>query len=404
MASNSDELEKWGADVISGRNRTFLAFVLRRVLGVFSLLFHLIVKIRVNGFLSGRTEQADFATMVVSVGNLTVGGTGKTPVVEKLAYELNQKKRKVAILSRGYKSKNLSKPQSWDGVSRDEAYDILPKIVSDHGQLHLKPPYSGDEPYMLAKNLPGVSVLVGKDRVKSARFALNYLDTDTFILDDGMQYLSLRHKYEIVLIDQNSPFGTEALLPRGTLREPPKHLNRADLIIITKCKQPSSDALLERIRKYNDKAGIVECCHEAVELENLFTGTRHPLSFMNGKYVSAISGIAVPQSFETLLEKHGAEVLFHRTFSDHHNFTQKEIDRFMERSFSRDADLIITTEKDAVRFLTPTELDVPVYFLRIEINILKGQKNWDQAIQDICGATHQHPVEHGYHQMMEQVK
>ncbi len=403
MASRSDELEKWGADVISGRDRSFLAFFMRRVLGVFSILFGAVVRIRVGSFLSGRTEQADFATMVVSVGNLTVGGTGKTPVVEKLAKELSDRGRMVSILSRGYKSKALDKPQRWDGISRDEAYDIMPKVVSDHHQIYLKPPYSGDEPYMLAKNLPSVSVLVDKNRVKSARFALNNLGSDLFVLDDGMQYLKLRHKYDIVLLDQNAPFGTEALLPRGTLREPPRQLKRANLIIITKCKETSNEALIKRIRKYNKEAGIVECRHEAIELENLFTGKREPLSYMDGKYVAAISGIAVPKSFESLLEKHGAEVLFHRTFSDHHNFTQKEIDRFMERAFRRDSDMIITTEKDAVRFLKPTELDVPVYFLRIEIKILKGQEHWDAAINSICGIHHQHPVEHGYQQILDRL-
>ncbi len=404
MSSTGDDLEKWGADVISGRDKSALAFVMRRVLGVFSLLFRVIAVTRVSNFLSGRIEQADFATMVVSVGNLTVGGTGKTPVVEKLAYELNKRGRKVAILSRGYKSKALKKPQTWEGVSRDDAYDIMPKVVSDHHKTHLKPPYSGDEPYMLAKNLPGVTVLVGKDRVKSANFALNHLETDTFVLDDGMQYLKLKHKFDIVLLDQNSPFGTEALLPRGTLRESPKQLKRADLIIITKCKELSDDALMTRIKKYNPIAEIVQCRHEAVELENLFTGERRPLSYLDGKHVSAISGIAVPTSFENLLEKHGAKIEFHRTFSDHHNFTQKEIDRFMDRSFNRDVNLIVTTEKDAVRFLRPTELDTPVYFLRIEIKILSGQQAWDNAINAICGQHHRHPVDYGARQILHGVK
>lgn len=404
MSSKGDDLEKWGADVISGRDRSFLAFVMRRVLGVFSILFRVIVTIRVKNFLSGRKEQADFATMVVSVGNLTVGGTGKTPIVEKLVTDLHQCGRQVAILSRGYKSKPLKKPQEWEGISRDEAYDIMPRVVSDHHKIHLKPPYSGDEPYMLAKNLPGVAVIVGKDRVKSADFALKYLGSDTLVLDDGMQYLKLRHKYDIVLVDQNSPFGTEALLPRGTLREPPKQLKRADFIIITKCKEPTSEELIARIRKYNSTAEIMQCRHEAVELENLFTGERKPLDFLNDKHVTAISGIAVPESFENLLKKHGAKILFHRTFSDHHNFTQKEIDRFMERSFRRDANLIITTEKDAVRFLRPTELDTDVYFLRIEIKVLEGQEAWNNAINTICGGEHLHPVDYGIERVLDGVK
>ncbi len=403
MASN-DELEKWGADVISGRNKSFTAFIVRCLLSGFSLLFRAIAVTRVYLFKSGRKEQAHFATKVISVGNLTVGGTGKTPVVEKLARELNEAGRKVAILSRGYKSQDLNKPQEWPGVTRDASYDVMPKVVSDHERTHLKPPYSGDEPYMLAKNLPGVSVLVGKDRVKSAKFALNYLQTDTFVLDDGMQYLNLRHNYDIVLLDQNAPFGTRVLLPRGTLREPAFQLKRADLIIITKCKQPSSQELVDEIRKYNSHAGIIECRHESVELENLFTGERKPLSFMKEKYVAAISGIAVPGSFEALLKKNGAEVLFHQTFSDHHNFTQKQIDRFMERSFQRDADMIITTEKDAVRFLRPTELDTDVYFLRIEIKILAGQEQWDQAIQDICGDVHGSKIDYGINQMEENLR
>ena len=404
MSSTGDDLEKWGADVISGRDKSLLAFFVRRILGIFSMLFRVIAIVRVKNFLSGRTEQADFSTMVVSVGNLTVGGTGKTPVVEKLAYELNKRGRKVSILSRGYKSKPLKKPQPWKGISRDESFDIMPRVVSDHEKIYLKPPYSGDEPYMLAKNLPGVAVLVGKDRVKSADFAIKYLESDTFVLDDGMQYLRLRHKFDIVLVDQNSPFGTEALLPRGTLREPPKHLRRADLIIITKCKKPTSDKLIARIKKYNPTAGIMQCRHEAVELENLFTGERQPLSYLKDKHISAISGIAVPQSFESLLESHGAKIEFHRTFSDHHNFTQKEIDRFMDRSFRRDVNLIVTTEKDAVRFLTPTELDTPVYFLRIEIKILEGEDAWDEAINTICGQHHRHPVEYGANRVLEGVR
>lgn len=399
----NDDLEKWGADVISGRDRSALAFIMRRVLAVFSLLFGMIVRFRVWQFLSGRREQTDLATMVVSVGNLTVGGTGKTPVVEKLSRELQQRGREVAILTRGYKSKALEKPQNWDGISRDEAYDVLPKIVSDHHQIYLKPPYSGDEPYMLAKNLPGVSVLVDKNRVKSARFALKNLGSNTFVLDDGMQYLQLKHRFDVILLDQSSPFGTEALLPRGTLREPPRQLKRADLIVITKCKKPTPEALMTRIRKYNKTAGIVECTHAAVEIENVFTGERRPLSALKGTLCSAISGIAVPENFENLLESFGADILFHRVFSDHHAFTQKEVDRFMERSLRRGADMILTTEKDAVRFLKPSEMDVPVFFLRIEIQILNGEEHWEEALQRICGSEHQHPVEHGYKQIMDRL-
>ncbi len=404
MASKGDELEKWGADVISGRNKSFAAFIARRVFWGASLLFEAIVRVRVAYYLSGKAKQADFASMVVSVGNLTVGGTGKTPVVEKLSRELCATDRQVAILSRGYKSKSLKEPQSWPNISKVQSYDIVPKVVSDHDKLYLKPPYSGDEPYMLAKNLPGVAVLVDKDRVKAARFAISHLGSNTIVLDDGLQYLKLRHSFDIILLDQNAPFGTDAMLPRGTLREPPRHLRRANLIVITKCKTPDNSALIKRIRKYNKTAGIVECKHEAVEIQSLYTEERHSLNYLEGKKVAAVSGIAVPQSFESLLEKQGADILFHRTFSDHHHFKPKEIKNFTKRSIQEKADLIVTTEKDAVRFPPDADSpDIPIYYLRIEIQILKGQEHWDNAIETITGKDFQHPVEHGYQQMMERI-
>jgi len=241
----------------------------------------------------------------------------------------------------------------------------MPKIVSDGGEPLLKVAYAGDEPWMLANNLPGVSVVVDKDRVKGGSFAMKELGADTLILDDGMQYLDIAHSLDVVLIDQNSPFGTGQMLPRGTLREPARNLCRADYIFITKCDGSSNQQLIKRMRRHNRHAEIIECTHGPQYLENLFTAKHESLDFLKEKYVAAISGIAVPESFEKILRNLGAQVEFHRVFSDHHNFNQKDIDKFMRRCIRRDIDLIITTEKDAVRFIKPTELDVPIYFLRI---------------------------------------
>ncbi len=392
-------LEERGADIMYGVDKSIGATLLRPILWVFSLLFYLVVTLRTRFYLSGVIDQADFSTMLVSVGNLTTGGTGKTPVVEKLSHDLCQRGKNVAILTRGYKSKSLKNPQSWDGISPDEAYDLLPKVVSDHHRIHLRPPYSGDEPFMLAKNLPGVAVLADSNRVKSAQFALDHLQSDLFILDDGMQHLQLRHKFDIVLLDQSKPFGINYLIPRGDLREPARELKRADLIIITKCKGPTTDAIYKRIRKYNPHAGIVECSHSPVQLVNQITGESKPLSYLQDKYVYAFSGIAGPKSFEVLLEREGAKIAHHRTFPDHHNFTQQHSDRIMDHAFRKDVDLIVTTEKDAVRFPTPQELDLPIYYLRIEIDIHLGQQHWDRAINTICGASHLHPVEYGVQQL-----
>jgi tetraacyldisaccharide 4'-kinase len=205
------------------------------------------------------------------------------------------------------------------------------------------------------------------------------------VLDDGLQYLHLDHEYDLVLVDQGAPFGTRALLPRGTLREPPRNLCRASHIIITKCQGPTDEQLLRRIRKYNPTAEIIETTHAPQFLERVFGGGHLALDQLRDKYVAAISAIAVPESFEGLLKRLGANVEFHRTFADHHPFTKKEVNRFMTRCIERDIELIVTTEKDAVRFPKPRELDVDIYFLRIEIEILRGQEVWDRLIDRITG-------------------
>jgi tetraacyldisaccharide 4'-kinase len=268
----------------------------------------------------------------------------------------------------------------------------MPKVVSTGKAILLDSKFAGDEPFMLARNLDGVAVVVDKDRVKGGRFAIRELGVDTLLLDDGMQYLGLAHSMDIVLIDSKSPFGTEALLPRGTLREPPGNLKRAGYILITKCDGSSNDLLIERIRRYNRSASIIECTHGPIHLENLFTREKEDLDFLKDKWIAAISGIAVPENFEKSLERLGARVEIRRRFSDHHRFSRREIDKFMQRCVERDMELIVTTEKDAVRFPRPTDLDVPVYFLRIEVEILKGHEAWEDLLDRL--STRLPPREH----------
>ena len=379
------ELERWGSDVIFGRAKGFRAAMMRLAMTTLSGLFRGIVQTRLALFRTGWKHQRHLGTLVVSIGNITVGGTGKTPVTEFLARTLRDRGRKVAILSRGYKSKKLDRPQKWE--SRNGGMvdpEKMPRVVSTGRALLLDSRHAGDEPFMLARNLDGVSVVVDKDRVKGGRFAIRELEADTLLLDDGMQYLHLAHGIDIVLVDAGSPFGTGALLPRGTLREPPVNLRRASYIFLTKCDGTSNEALIKRIRKYNKTAEIIETTHGPIYLENLFTRERKPLYFLRGKWVAAISAIAVPEAFERSLEKLGARVEIRRHFSDHHRFLRKDVDQFMQRCVERDMDLMITTEKDAVRFPRPTELNVPIYFLRIEVEILKGKEIWEKLIDRMC--------------------
>jgi len=385
MKEQMEELERWGSDVIFGRAKGFRATLMRLAMHGLSWLFRLVVFIRLWRFRSGWKRQTHLGVLTVAIGNLTVGGTGKTPVVELLAKSLQNRGRSVAILSRGYKSKKLDQPQKWKTAAGNSIPgEKMPKVVSTGNALLLDSRYAGDEPFMLARNLDGVSVVVDKNRVKGARFAISQLGCDTLLLDDGMQYLKLAHAIDIVLIDSGSPFGTEYLLPRGTLREPAKNLRRASYILITKCDGSSQEALIKRIRRYNRTAEIMECTHGPIYLENVFTRERKPLEELKNKWVGAISAIAVPEAFEGSLTRLGARVEIRRRFSDHHRFSKKDVEKFMQRCVERDMDMILTTEKDAVRFPRPSSIDVPVYFLRIEVKILKGQEVWDAMIERIC--------------------
>ena len=391
MKTRKDELEEWATEVIFNRAHGFRAWGMRCVLRVVSWFFYLVVKVRLFLFRRRLRTVHYLGTLVVSVGNITAGGTGKTPVVELLARTLAARGRKCAILTRGYKSADLPKPQEWKDAT-GKRVKMLPKIASDGTNRYLSPLYAGDEPFMLARNLDGVAVLVDKDRVKSGIFAVEQLGSNTLILDDGMQYLKLKHELDIVLVDCGFPFGTGALLPRGTMREPRASLARASYIILTKSEGKPQDELIATIRRYNKLADIIVTNHAPAYLENVFTGERQPLDFLSGKYVACLSGIARPESFERLVEEQGAHIEIRRRYPDHHWFDQSELEAFMDRCANRAIDMIVTTEKDAVRLKRPEELDVPIYFLRITIEILRGEREWQRLIDNICALAKPQPA------------
>ena len=237
---------------------------------------------------------------------------------------------------------------------------------------------------MLANNLKDVIVLVDKDRAKSGLYAIREMKADTLLLDDGLQYLHLKHRLDIVLIDRQAPFGNEFLLPRGTLREPPRNLRRASYVFITKSSGEPNDELIGRIRRYNRTAEIIECAHQPIHLQNVLTGERVPLERLRDTYIGSICGIAAPESFEGGLRKLGARIELAKRFIDHHRYTEAELQSFINRCVRRDVDMIVTTEKDAVRFPLLTKAEVPICFLRVEIEILSGHESWEHCVARIC--------------------
>src|SRR4029077_15121605 len=379
-----DDLEQYAIEVILDKGHGFRASILRIVLRLLSFIYLAIVQHRLYLYRKRILKERQLGCLVISIGNLTVGGTGKTPVVEKFARALQSGGRRVAILSRGYKSVDRRKRKTWGERVLGQGAENPPLVVSDGKRVLLDSGTSGDEPYMLASNLRGVAVVVDKDRVKGGLHALKKLGVDTLLLDDGLQYLHLKHRLDIVLVDRQDPFGNEHLLPRGTLREPPRNLRRASYIFITKCNGESNSGLIQRIRQHNRTAEIIECTHQPLYLKHVYREERLPLDYLKGLYIGSLCGIAAPESFEEGLRKLGAKIELSRHFADHHRYAEKELTSFLQRCVRRDVSAVITTEKDAVRFPVLGNLEVPISFLRVEIEILNGQETWEQCVQRIC--------------------
>jgi len=381
----TESLEQFVLDVIYGQRKGKRAALLRAVLYLLSKVFTVAVKARRFLYNFRIIRDSTLGVQVIAIGNLTAGGTGKTPVVEKFARELQDAGRKVAILSRGYRSKPAPMHERLVNKILLREDIIPPKIVSDGKSLLLDSEKAGDEPYMLASNLRDVVVLVDKDRVKAGRYAIDKYGCDTLLLDDGFQYWKIKgRRRDVVLIDRQQPFGNNGkLLPRGTLREPPSHLSRAHIVFITK-SDGDTEELRGKIAKYNPEASVIECVHSPLYFEDVFTGDRVGLHLLKGRKIAALSGIALPVSFEESLIALGGDLVYTKRFVDHHRFTQQEILNVINRGKTRLADFIVTTQKDAVRFPKIDRRDLPIYFMRVEIKILKGAKNFQDCVRQIC--------------------
>ena len=379
----ADEFEQFAIDVIMGRREGTLAAVFGAFLQVCSYLFSGIVQLRLWLYRHRIFRDQPLGCLVVVVGNLTVGGTGKTPVVEMFAKALRDRGRKVAILSRGYKSKAPPLWRKW-WFWLNHTEEPPPRIVSDGEKVFLDSELAGDEPFMLARNLPGVVVLVDKNRVKAGAYAIKEFGCDTLVLDDGFQYLPLKGRLNLLLVDKTNPFGNGFLLPRGILREPVKHLQRASYVFLTKSKGVRDVELETLIQKFNPAAEIIECAHKPQYLQRLDTGERLPLTALAGRKIGALSGIAAPESFEAFLRETGAKLIYTRRFLDHYRFTHEDLVGVFGDAGDAGVEIMVTTEKDAVRIAASEKFPMPCYYLRLEIEILRGAADFQEAVGKIC--------------------
>ena len=367
-------IQEKGADLDQPTGVRFLL----AVLAVFSVAFAAAASVRRFLYRIGVLRRFPLGVQVISIGNVTAGGTGKTPVTEVFARTLAAQGRKVAILSRGYRRKEAP----W-WVRLFTQVVSPPLVVSDGRHVLLDSATGGDEPYMLASNLPGVAVVVDRDRVKAGRWAVKRLGCDTIILDDGFQYQRLKHSVDVLLVDATNPFGNGRLLPRGILREPARRLKCADIVFLTKCRGDVSEVRKE-IRRYNADAEIVECRHSPKTLRDVWSREEFPLDWLKGKTVCTLSGIASPKGFENSLRALGARVVWCERYADHHRYDSSEILYALNRTADIGADALVTTEKDAVRFPRLETSPVKCLYLRIAIEMLSGADSFGQIINRIC--------------------
>ena len=319
----------------------------------FSLIYEIIISIRnlfydKNIFRSLKISNCK----VISVGNISVGGTGKTPVIHFLANYLQKRGISVAILSRGYRRKSKG-----------------PVIVSDGKRILAGLNQAGDEPYLLARQLKSIPVVVEADRYKGALLIQGKFKPDVILLDDGFQHRRLHRDLNIVLIDASVGFGRGFLLPAGFLREPLSSLKRADLIWFTRIDQSRDfDRLIEQVRKFSSAPRLTSE-HRAIEVVEASSGRRLKLSFLNQKRIYLFSGIANPGSFEKTIVNLGARLVHHRLFSDHYQYTPADIKKVTTHANNVRCDIILTTEKDYIRLCGRIPNLSKIYYLAIEIRI-----------------------------------
>ncbi len=297
--------------------------------------------------------------VVISVGNLSLGGTGKTPTVVAICRHLQQRGFKVGILSRGYGGT----------LSRSGG------IVSDGQRVLATSAQAGDEPLLLARQLPGVPVLVGKDRRRTARWAVERFGCEVLVLDDGFQYWQLHRDVDLVLLDGDRPFGNGQTLPAGTLREPVHHLQRADALLIQGQLCPG---LPERFP-------ALPCFlwqKAPARVRALRSGSPFAcLSCLQGKRVLAVAAIASFDSFPAVLARLGAQVVDVWRLPDHHRYTTDDLAEAQRRAQACQVEVIVVTEKDAVKLeeMSEMSLQVPIWVLDIEAKFSDGFWRWLDA-------------------------
>jgi tetraacyldisaccharide 4'-kinase len=344
-----------------------------------SIFYGGLVKLREALYKKGVLKSKRLPCPVVSIGNITVGGTGKTPMTLYVAELIRRFGYKVVIVSRGYKGKS----------------EKAGGVVHDGRKICMEPDQAGDEPFMMAKRLRSVPVIVGKDRFKAGMLAVKGFNPDVVMLDDGFQHLRLYRDIDLVLLDFNSPFGNGNLIPRGILREPASSLSRADALILTRSDSISGTIkaeLSDRIMYFSHKRSVYITFHDpyiykvvkaADDIEDiaLSKSQEWDSEIIKGRKVFAFSGIARNDDFKHTVEGFGCEVSGFTEFPDHHAYSDEDINTILRSAKDAGAEIVCTTEKDYARLGHRKGWPVDLVIIGIEIAFRDDEAAFNAYIQ-----------------------
>lgn len=340
-------------DLVSGRRRGLGGALARLAMGAASVPYGWAIRIRNRGYDRGTKEIHRASVPVLSVGNLTVGGTGKTPMVEWLARQLRQRNIRVAILSRGY--------------------------GAEQGSLN-------DEALELELSLPDVPHLQNPDRAAAAQIAVDELATQLLLLDDGFQHRRLARDFDLVLLDATEPFGFDRLLPRGTLREPLIGLRRAQAVVLSRADMIDAAARQQvrtRVARLAPQVVWAEVEHRPAALVDS-AGACRGLEELRGQSILAFCGIGNPAGFRHTLEGLGCQIAAWREFPDHHNYTREDVEELAQLVRTSGGRVAVCTRKDLVKLRVPTVGGAPLRAVSVELRFLRGEAELTAAMKPIA--------------------
>jgi len=370
----------WWEQILRGHRNDLLAQSIRRFARLGSWGYGAGVKGRELAYQHGWLAVKRLPQPTICIGNITVGGTGKTPLVIRLAKDLLAQGLRPAVLLRGYKREKIKR---------------APVLVRDADDIRATIAESGDEAMELAERLPGACVGVGADRYAVGNYILKHHPVDCFILDDGFQHHRLERDINIVTVDVTDPWGGGHLLPAGLLREPPDALRRADAVVLTRTGSVGPDRLsvlrAEVSMNMRPSSGLLESRHEPRQLISLQQSKNLPLSELKGKRVLVVSAIGNPKSFENTLTQLGAHLVATMRLADHSGRVE-QVRQWIAQN-RRHAEWVLMTEKDAMRWgLEEGPSGLPAgrqaYALRMELVFSDGEDHWRKLIALIKRLAH----------------